>query len=334
MSRLTLGVVVPLHNGVDTVLDALASLQAQHDPVDRVVVVDDGSTDAGWSAVIAAHPDVEVVVLDRNHEVGFARNSGIAVLDTDLVSFLDQHDIWLANRSSRLRALMTNNAAWDAVVTGVQVFATTSQETLLGGHPFKGWVEHWVNEGGEVANLSSSVNAGPIDKTGEEISLAHPLNRTVAVTTAYAFRRALFLAVGGCATWLRSAGDCIMLQNMARHGTVVRVDEKSLLYRVHSSNTSLDTEWGIPLLVASAAIRHGQAVVPRDCSQDHVTLGRLVGSDSVTDLIAAATRTSSFREQCNLVAVATLLATDTADRKTGSQNPGPRPSQGTGASRV
>lgn len=85
-------VVVITHERREEVLrtlDRLSDLpEAPH-----VVVVDNGSTDGTAAAVRAAHPEVDVVVSDRNLGA-LGRNLGIARVTTPYVAFCDDDTWW------------------------------------------------------------------------------------------------------------------------------------------------------------------------------------------------------------------------------------------------
>jgi glycosyltransferase involved in cell wall biosynthesis len=94
--RPTVGVVIPVHNGAAYLGEALDSLVAQRLPPDRVVVVDDASTDGSVDAArrFAGLLPLEIVRRPVRGGVSAARNAGIAVLDTNLVALLDADDVW------------------------------------------------------------------------------------------------------------------------------------------------------------------------------------------------------------------------------------------------
>jgi glycosyltransferase involved in cell wall biosynthesis len=123
--------VVPLHNHANWVGDALESLDRQELPAERVIVVDDGSTDGSFDAAAAglerAQPlTVEGVAcaparLVRGYRRGagtevwllryetargpsFARNRGLELglgLGTDLFALLDSDDLYAPGKLAR-----------------------------------------------------------------------------------------------------------------------------------------------------------------------------------------------------------------------------------------
>jgi glycosyltransferase involved in cell wall biosynthesis len=88
-------VVVPLYNKAATIARTLSSISAQTFADFEVVVVDDGSTDAG-AAIVAAYADPRVrLIRQENAGPGAARNRAIAEANGALVAFLDADDEWL-----------------------------------------------------------------------------------------------------------------------------------------------------------------------------------------------------------------------------------------------
>jgi GT2 family glycosyltransferase len=77
-------VVIPTLNGRERLLRSLGSLEGQLAP-ERVVVVDNASTDGTAQAVAARHPRVRVVRNERNLGFGAAINRAALQLDGDLL---------------------------------------------------------------------------------------------------------------------------------------------------------------------------------------------------------------------------------------------------------
>ena len=89
-------VIVPLYNKRPYLPRALDSIASQSFRDFEVIVVDDGSTDAGgeWAA---AYPDPRFrVIRQTNAGPGAARNRGIAEATGELIAFLDADDSWSA----------------------------------------------------------------------------------------------------------------------------------------------------------------------------------------------------------------------------------------------
>src|SRR5687768_3446883 len=93
-----ISVVIPAYNGEVFLEQAIQSALEQTWPRAEVVVVDDGSTDR--SAEIAASYPVKLV-RQENRGVAAARNRGIDEARGDLLSFLDQDDIFRPEKLER-----------------------------------------------------------------------------------------------------------------------------------------------------------------------------------------------------------------------------------------
>ncbi|MGY0194251.1 glycosyltransferase family 2 protein [Leptothrix sp. BB-4] len=105
----TFTVVVPLHDKAGLVSRALRSVLAQTWPALELIVVDDGSTDAGPAEVTALTtgwpgPPVQRV-RQANAGVAVARNRGIALARGEFVAFLDADDAWLPGHLAALADL-------------------------------------------------------------------------------------------------------------------------------------------------------------------------------------------------------------------------------------
>jgi glycosyltransferase involved in cell wall biosynthesis len=91
-------VIVPLHDGERFLGEALDSVAAQDYGAVELIVVDDGSTDAGPSLALARG-----VTLLRQEQrgAGAARNAGVDAARGEILAFLDQDDLWLPSKLGR-----------------------------------------------------------------------------------------------------------------------------------------------------------------------------------------------------------------------------------------
>ncbi len=88
--------VIPVHNGVRYIVEAVESLIAQTRKPDEIIVVDDGSTD-GTSKVLEPFREVRVVY-QENAGPPAARNRGIRESSGDLIALQDADDLSLPKR--------------------------------------------------------------------------------------------------------------------------------------------------------------------------------------------------------------------------------------------
>ena len=89
--------VVVNWNGGDQNLDCIASLLAQGLPAERIVVVDNASSDGSRERIESEHPGVVVLVNDSNEGYGHGCNRGIrhAIADETDAVFLVNNDVVL-----------------------------------------------------------------------------------------------------------------------------------------------------------------------------------------------------------------------------------------------
>jgi glycosyltransferase involved in cell wall biosynthesis len=119
MTELDATVVIPVHDREVALHAALRSVLAQTLRPARIVVVDDGSSDA--SAAVAEEYPVTLVRHERARGSGAARNSGIAAADTTWIAFLDSDDVWLPEHLATV-----------APALGEHVFVTTPMVDSFG----------------------------------------------------------------------------------------------------------------------------------------------------------------------------------------------------------
>src|SRR3954447_10698451 len=85
-----IGVIIVNYNAADMLLLSVSSVMAQTLPPDRILVIDNASTDDSVAALSARYPSVTVVRLDENVGFAAANNIGIAMLDDcDYVALLN-----------------------------------------------------------------------------------------------------------------------------------------------------------------------------------------------------------------------------------------------------
>ena len=155
---LAVTVVIPAYNAARTLGKVLDALSAQADPVDEVIVVDDGSTDE--TAEIAARHGAVVVRTDGSGFAGAARNRGWEEATGDVVVFVDSDAIPGDGWAAGLRRAL---AEFPGAIVGCA-------RTFRGKTPW-GWVAHLQSEtpylplgaARKVAFLSSYCVAVPRD---------------------------------------------------------------------------------------------------------------------------------------------------------------------------
>ena len=86
--------VVINFNGDERTIRCLNALAGQTRAPDRVVVVDNGSSDGSPERIRDLFPDIEVIELGENRGLPAARNEGLSAVHSDLVLLID-NDIYL-----------------------------------------------------------------------------------------------------------------------------------------------------------------------------------------------------------------------------------------------
>lgn len=123
-------IVIPLHNKAPYVCETLQSIVDQTVLPYELIIVDDQSTDG--SLELAARfleqvPErfrsvrVELIALEENRGVSYARNLGFSTTSGDIVSFIDADDVYapeLIQKATQLIAV----EGMDFVVLGIQLF--------------------------------------------------------------------------------------------------------------------------------------------------------------------------------------------------------------------
>lgn len=109
-----ISVVIPAHNGLPDLLDAVQSVLAQTRRPHEIILVDDASDDGGAEAVERRFGDAVRIVSGRFGSAGAARNAGWKAAEGEWIAFLDADDLWfpdkLAVASERLQSAL--HADW------------------------------------------------------------------------------------------------------------------------------------------------------------------------------------------------------------------------------
>ncbi|WP_028081311.1 glycosyltransferase family 2 protein [Solimonas soli] len=98
-------VVIPAFNAERTIVAALRSVAAQSPAPQRIIVVDDGSSDGTVDAVRRSGIDV-LLLTQPNAGPGSATSHGFAASRAALIATLDADDVWLPDKMRRQMALM------------------------------------------------------------------------------------------------------------------------------------------------------------------------------------------------------------------------------------
>ena len=253
MSGLTASVVIPAYNHETFIEEALHSALAE--PVDEVVVVDDGSTDATRSHLRACTDPRLVRVEQENQGAHAALNRGVALARGDVVFVLNSDDAFVPGRVAACLESFAADSALAWVATWIEV--------IDGAGASLGIKEAWHNMPPWAPRGAPTAGLGATD----DPVLALLESNYVATTSNVAFRRTLTSGSDPlCFQPLRYAHDWDFELAACRRGGFALIEQPLVRYRVHDSNTireGREAERGQGLMRFEALwsiIRHAHAL--------------------------------------------------------------------------
>ncbi|MGE0830828.1 MAG: glycosyltransferase family 2 protein, partial [Hyphomonadaceae bacterium] len=98
LSRPSVSVVIPAHDRPEYLVQALDSVMSQTHQPDEIIVVDDASSVDLMSVALSYPREIRFVRQQAKKGANAARNAGAALATSDLIAFLDDDDIWLAQK--------------------------------------------------------------------------------------------------------------------------------------------------------------------------------------------------------------------------------------------
>jgi CDP-glycerol glycerophosphotransferase len=150
--------VVPGYDVAEYAAEAVDSLRAQTRGDWTAVLVDDASRDATgdiFAAAAASDPRFRVVTHRERRGLGAARNTGLDLVDTPLVGFLDADDLL------RPRALDTLVGTLEASGSDFAVGAYVRLRPDSAGGYLAGTVQPWVAASTDPARMATTIDAHP-----------------------------------------------------------------------------------------------------------------------------------------------------------------------------
>jgi glycosyltransferase involved in cell wall biosynthesis len=106
---ITVAAVIPLYNGAKYIEEAIRSIFTQTEPVDEVIVVNDGSKDNGPEIVNSLSASYPITFLHQvNSGQSSARNAAIRHTPCTHIAFLDQDDVWYVDHIDVLKRQFLN----------------------------------------------------------------------------------------------------------------------------------------------------------------------------------------------------------------------------------
>jgi len=94
-------VAIPVYNGENFILQALESVACQTLLPNKIIIIDDGSTDNTNKLIsdYAKNSKLNIKIIKKeNGGLSSARNTGIKESDAEFIAFLDADDLWLPDK--------------------------------------------------------------------------------------------------------------------------------------------------------------------------------------------------------------------------------------------
>lgn len=201
-------IVLALGHDSDYLAAALQSVRDQSFQDWELLVVDNGAAHPERvEALIADDPRMSMITIEHSATAGLARNIGVERTIGDLITFLDDDDIWMPERLAVHVARHAESPSAPASFSGYRHIDAE-------GVPFG---TDWRSR----QTSASEVLRG---------TAPTPLGPTLMI------RRDQFLAIGGHSPEIPILVDFELGLRLALRGDLVYIDELLVLYRRHSSN--------------------------------------------------------------------------------------------------
>ena len=213
MSTPAISVLLPIHNGLPYLREAVQSLLGQTFPNFELLAIDDGSTD-GSTAYLEGLEDPRLRLFRRAHSGLIpVLNFGLAQARADLIARMDADDIAHPERLQRQWEFMDQHP--EVLLLGSRV-----QEIDGTGRPI-----------GAVATL-------PEEHEAIVVRFTQPRKMNPLVHPTVLFRREAALRCGGYREDFPVAEDSDLWRRLARIGRLHILAEPLLLLRKHGGNVS------------------------------------------------------------------------------------------------
>ncbi|MBC7769865.1 MAG: glycosyltransferase family 2 protein [Phycisphaerales bacterium] len=205
-------ILLTAYNAASTLRETLDSVRAQTFADFRIVIVDDGSTDATAQilAEYAASDSRFFIVTQPNGGLVAALNHGLSHCTAEFIARLDSDDVALPQRLERQLAYLEAHPA--CVAVGSQVTHIDENGAPLTGLP----------DAGEIADADAS---------------HAPAREPYVVHSTLMARRAAVEAIGGY-RYAPNCEDSDLFWRLSERGALACIAEALLKYRVHSASIS------------------------------------------------------------------------------------------------
>lgn len=215
----SVSVVIPAHNAMPDVVEAVECVLAQDRPADEVVVVDDRSTDGTSEALRTRFGDRVRLVAGSFGSASAARNAGWRAARGEWIAFLDADDLWTADKLSASLAVLAAAPHAD-----------------------------WCFSDGSVRKLDGREHAShfSVYLDLEEPYCGSPVAQLCVVnfilTSSVVVRRSALEALGGFDETLSHGEDVDLWIRLSRRGLATGTGQRLVHYRARESGLSAMTD--------------------------------------------------------------------------------------------
>lgn len=107
---ITITYVIPTYNNLMLLKRCLSSILPQLEEGDKIIIVDDGSTDGTFKYINENYNNKNILIVEQaNSGSGSARNKGINMSDTDFLWFVDSDDYLLEGSCKKAKDIIIKN---------------------------------------------------------------------------------------------------------------------------------------------------------------------------------------------------------------------------------
>lgn len=212
-------VVVPVHDGLPDLLEAIESVLRQTEPAREIVVVDDDSSDGSGDLVERRYGSRVRVIRGVFGSAAAARNAGCRTVTTEYIAFLDADDLWFPEKLAvaRQRLAEAPSAHW---------FFSDGAFRTLDRRLHASWFARY-------AKLTEPYCGSPLDAL---------IDVNFVLTSSVVVRRAAFEAVGGFDERYTHGEDLDLWIRLARHGLATASRRALVRYQHRDAGLSNQVE--------------------------------------------------------------------------------------------
>jgi len=212
----TVSVIIPVHNRLSMLREAIQSVLDQTYSDFEIIVVDDGSTEPISSSLQIKHERIRHV-RQENAGPSAARNHGIDVAKGRYIAFLDSDDLFLPTKLEKQVKCMEEHPDIPLSHTSYQrINARTNQSETVRSGTFSGRVYPKIVLDCPIATPTVMIRS---DFLGKDMRFEQQI---------------------------RAGEDKVMWTRIAKKATIIGMDEPLTIVRIHGENIVLDPRAKIP----------------------------------------------------------------------------------------